>query len=49
MNDMFEKELKRVYAEIDKYSNLLWAAKDEYELNWRSNGRSNTRSNVKSD
>jgi hypothetical protein len=28
----FEKESKRVYAEIDKYSNLLWPNRDEFEL-----------------
>jgi hypothetical protein len=28
----FDSESKRVYAEIDKYSNLYWATKDEFEL-----------------
>lgn len=27
-----DSESKRVYAEIDKYSNLCWATKDEFEL-----------------
>lgn len=46
MNLKFEKEIKRVYAEIDKYSNLQWAAKDDFELIWKTNGRQNTRSRI---
>ena len=48
INDMFDKELKRVYAEIDKYSDLQWAAKDDVDLVWR-NGRSSTRSRINND
>lgn len=32
MNKIFEKELKFVYSEIDKASDLLWAQQDEEEL-----------------
>jgi len=28
----FERELKRIYAEIDKFSNLYWSNRDEFEL-----------------
>jgi hypothetical protein len=37
--------LKKVYAEVDKYSNLLWSARDEFELLNRnaSRGCRNTR------
>ena len=38
LNAKFEKELKRVYAEIDKYSQLSWAQKSMHELYW-SNGK----------
>ena len=32
VNKIFEKELKFVYSEIDKASDLLWAQQDEEEL-----------------
>jgi hypothetical protein len=32
VNKKFEKELKFVYSEIDKASDLLWAQQDEEEL-----------------
>lgn len=38
INNKFNKELKKVYSEIDKYSNLLWSAKDEFELFRNSRG-----------
>jgi hypothetical protein len=28
----FERELTRVYAELNKFSNLYWSARDEFEL-----------------
>ena len=45
LNKIFEKEVKYVYAEIDKRSDLLWAQKDEKELiRFNNNGsRINTR------
>ena len=48
INQKFDKELKRVYSEIDKYSNLLWSAKDEFEL-FRSCGTRGTRSGTKTE
>ena len=32
MNKQFEKTIQQVYAEIDKFSDLYWAAKDVYEI-----------------
>ena len=43
-NAKFEKEIKRVYQEIDKFSNLAWAQKSVHELYWKG-GRQGTRSN----
>lgn len=31
-NQKFQIMLAKVYSEIDKYSDLQWAAKDEYEI-----------------
>ena len=42
----FERELKRIYAEIDKFSNLYWSQRDEHELYRPSCGQKRLRSNV---
>lgn len=49
VNAKFNTELKRVYAEIDKNSNLLWPVKDEFELMNKnlSRGCRGTRSGTK--
>jgi hypothetical protein len=28
----FERELTRIYAEVTKFSNLYWSARDQFEL-----------------
>jgi hypothetical protein len=38
-----------VYSEIDKYSNLLWSAKDPYELCRKNIRGRDTRSGTKSE
>ena len=50
LNAIFEKELKMVYSEIDKNSDLLWSARNNTELIrfGGSNGQ-RTRRNTKSD
>lgn len=40
--------MKRVYAEIDKFSQLSWAQKSVHELYW-NNGRQNTRSGTRTE
>ena len=49
LNSKFNAELKRVYSEIDKNSNLLWPVKDEFELISRNLTRASrgTRSGTK--
>jgi hypothetical protein len=47
INKAFEKELKRVYYEIDKFSDLLWAAKNTTELYSRRKG--STRPDLRND
>lgn len=42
----FERELRRVYAEIDKFSNLYWSTRDEFELVRTQVGQKRTRSKV---
>ena len=42
----FERELRRIYAEIDKFSNLYWAARDEFELVRTKVGQKRTRSKI---
>lgn len=44
MNNEFLRDLKRVYLEIDKFSNLTWSMRDNFEF--INNGRSNTRSRI---
>lgn len=44
LNLKFDKELKRVYSEIDKFSNLLWRARDTFELVSRRKGQTHLRS-----
>lgn len=43
----FDKESKRVYQEVDNYSNLYWASRDEFELIRAGNGLKSTRSKRK--
>jgi hypothetical protein len=45
-NSHFRKELKLVYSEIDKQSNLCWNMKDTYELVTRADKARTTRSRV---
>jgi len=42
----FDTECRRVYAEIDKFSNLYWATKDEFELYRPLLGQKRTRSKI---
>jgi len=44
VNNEFLRDLKRVYLEIDKFSNLTWSMRDNFEF--INNGRSNTRSRI---
>lgn len=49
MEQEFERELRRVYNEIDKQSNLYWSIKDEYELIRAQVGQKRLRSKVDED
>ena len=42
----FERELSRVYAELNKFSNLYWSARDEFELVNPEAGQKKTRSKI---
>ena len=42
----FLRELRRIYAEIDKFSNLYWSQRDEFELIRTKLGQKRTRSKV---
>lgn len=45
-NQDFERELSRIYAEINKHSNLFWSARNTHEfVNFRV-GQRKTRSKV---
>lgn len=41
---LFDKESKRMYAEVDKFSNLQWANRNEFELVQSTPGKKRTRS-----
>ncbi|CDW80107.1 UNKNOWN [Stylonychia lemnae] len=49
MNSEFEKELKRIYKEIDDLSSLLWSHKDQTQLIQRRDNKQKTRSNITTD
>lgn len=40
------RELRRVYAEVDKFSNLYWSTRDEFELIRTQLGQKRTRSKI---
>lgn len=42
----FERELSRVYAELNKFSNLYWSARDSFELVNQEAGKKKTRSKI---
>ena len=45
-NHDFERELSRIYKEINKFSDLQWSARDTYEQVNCQAGRRKTRSKV---